>query len=268
MPQLVIRGTVDETYEVRRGDTVSYVGTYDGVKTFQAAPVVAVDEKTVTVFTRFGTHEILPLDGGVKLSNDQRSQRLREADKNTPDVAEDMREEYVVAWIASHTPSEDEQPVEGAPVVQRRRFSRKAETSQASQVIFDYIREAKFMVSRDDILKATEVSIPAYVMAMRSLKAQKVVVQVGDKRGARYGVKGKDYAERPKAEVTRASTDPDVSKHVEKVVKRLKKRTPSARADLIDLVPENVWVYVARALKNDERVVVTGNRRSTRYALA
>lgn len=246
------------SYKVQLGDSVTFISGGES-KGFMTAIVVALLDKPghVEVLTHEGERVRL-VPEYYHVETDGRMTRLFELDKSDPEEATRIRLEYMDSWIANHT---------AAPVVREDGTPKRTRSTAAhssASVVLSVLRDSEVMMTASEIIAAASITKGDFVTIMRKLKGDGSVVQVGERRGAKYGVARKEYAQRvaTPSKASQCVLDPNL-------IPWIKDNGPCARADIMAAfkIDPSGWPAIAIALKVCDDIEVTGAKRGTRYSI-
>lgn len=201
----------------------------------------------------------------VTAVTDPRMRNLRALDASDPDTAETVRMAFLAEWKGTYSPDKDA-PTLNIPT-STRKASRESHEDK-SGAILEFIDGAEYPVSRREIQTAIpDLTDAEFLASMRRLKSDESIVQIGERRGASYGIPGKSYADKP---VVDKAAKVDVLPDPSAIIAGIRGKGPMARADLMARfgISTADWPLMSKALSGSTEVQVTGAKRGTRYTVS
>jgi hypothetical protein len=182
--------------------------------------------------------------------------RCKDLEAMAPEAREEACAEYIEVWELRHTTEENED----GEVVSRKRSSSGGRIGD----VIRFIEGSKARVKKSDIMAGVELTDAEYMHAVRNLLSAKRINQEGKRRGASYGIPGREY------EAVEATQKAVAHVDISEIIQTIKySTTPMSRSDLraVHNFTDAEWIEISAALKNSPHIVVTGKKRGTRYAV-
>ena len=246
-----IKDVLSDEHEVFVGQCVRWADRNREYAGMTTGIVMGIEKNAVRLLDVEGIwHTLNPVHLTASLDT-----RCRDLEAMTPEARADAVVEYIEVWEQRHTTEENE---EGEIV------PRKGRSSNGGRIgdVIRFIEGSKTRVKKSDIVAGMKITDAEYMHAIRNLLSAKRIKQEGKRRGASYGIPGREYEA---VETPKKITSRDVSVFIAYIERSPK---PVSRSDLREAIgfTDAEWIEISAALKTSSRIVVTGKKRGTRYS--
>lgn len=248
-----------------RGDTVSYWDT-----NMRMGVVITSQDNTITLLTIDNEVKSFGADS-VKVVNDTRMKLL--AMLNEEDAAE-SRERFLTEYIQSIKERLAKEAIakggtvdeNGDVIVPGGRGSRmdedKARTVHAlSKAVLEALSASYEPMTKADIVKAVPMESSLWSSVIKRACEDPQVIVKGKGKGKTFAAAGRIVT---KTNAPTPSAAPKNDLHSQ-IIDFVISNGPVGKSDIMEFYPDEDWNTIRKALEDSPKVVITGQRRGTKY---
>lgn len=246
-----------------RGDTVNY---WDN--NWRTGVVINSQDNEVVLLNVDNEVKTKRVDN-IRISHDIRMRMLLTLDE---DDAAANREKFLDDYI-SRVKLRAEQYAADETASGRMDADRAAEVTAYVKKVTEFVLDQDSPVSRGDIVKEFSLDANTFDVVMKRVLGGHKVFKTGERKSITYRVAGKVYGDTPVAspkptdepKTTKPTADAS-SPNVIDFIKNAKE--PLAKADIVSKFKftNTQWTSIKTELENSSEIIITGQKRGTRYA--
>jgi hypothetical protein len=246
-----------------RGDTVNY---WDN--NWRTGVVINSQDNEVVLLNVDNEVKTKRVDN-IRISHDIRMRMLLTLDE---DDAAANREKFLDDYI-SRVKLRAEQYAADETASGRMDADRAAEVTAYVKKVTEFVLDQDSPVSRGDIVKEFSLDANTFDVVMKRVLGGHKVFKTGERKSITYRVAGKVYGDTPVASPKPTgepkTTKPTADTSSPNVIDFIKNAgEPLAKADIVSKFKftNTQWTSIKTELENSSEIIITGQKRGTRYA--